>query len=77
MSQVDFEIKNQRRREVKQADSGNYRQGRHNRRVFAWNGAFGKEVARVYNDCALGTSAPQRLVKQGKDEYDNAEDYDL
>jgi len=73
---VDFSIKNERRKTAKAASSANFRAGRDNRRAFAWNGAFGTEVNRVYNDCALGTSAGPRLAQTSKDEYDRGEDYD-
>jgi hypothetical protein len=66
-----FETKNQRRRAARAESSSGYRQGRENRRAFAWNGAFGTEVVRVYNDCALGTSATQR---QSKGDEDQGED---
>ncbi len=72
----DFTIKNERRKTAKAASPANFRQGRANRKAFAWNGAFGTQVSRVYNDCALGTSAPPRLAQTGKDEYDRGEDYD-
>lgn len=72
---VDFSIKNERRKTAKAASPGNFRQGRLNRAAFAWNGAFGTE-SRVYNDCALGTSAPARLQKMTAEERDHKEDYD-
>jgi hypothetical protein len=66
MSKVtDYSIKNKRRRAARAASRGDFRQGRENRRAFAWNGAFGTEVVRVYNDCVLGTSGVKR---QGKDD---------
>jgi len=62
---TDYTIKNERRRAARTANPGAFREGRRNRAAFAWNGAFGTEVVRVYNDCVLGTSGVQR---QGKDE---------
>ncbi len=76
MNNTDFATKNERRRKAKLASPANFRQGRRNRADFAWHGAFGTEVVRVYNDCALGTSAPPRLQKMGAEEYDRGEDYD-
>lgn len=73
---TSFTLKNERRREAKKASSATYRQGRQNRRNFAWKGAFGIEVARVYNDCVIGTSARTRVAKASKEELDDNADYD-
>lgn len=64
----DFTIKNERRTRCRKENPGNYRAGRRNREAFAWHGAFGNEVVRVYNDCALGTMAPPRLVTKATDD---------
>lgn len=76
MNNTDFATKNERRKHAKLANPGDYHAGRRNRAAFAWHGAFGTEVVRVYNDCALGTSAPPRLQKLGAEEYDARVDYD-
>ena len=76
MVQLAFTDKNRRRKDAKQRSRAEFRQGRSNRRAFAWKGAFGNEVARIYNDCVLGTSGQQREVKAGADEFDSASDYD-
>ena len=75
-AQADFAIKNQRRREQRQANPGAYRQGKANRTAFAWHGAFGTEVARVFNDCVLGTSGVARKDNKTADDYEAGEDYD-
>jgi hypothetical protein len=65
-----FEYKNERRRICKQRNPGQYHEGRRNRATFAVGGAFSNEVVRIYNDCALGTTALPRLQKH--DESDEA-----
>jgi len=63
-----FETKNQRRRAARADSSTGFRQGRRDRAAFAWHGAFGTEVVRVYNECALGTSASPRQGKGSEDQ---------
>jgi hypothetical protein len=65
-----FEHKNERRRICKGRNPSAYHEGRRHRAIFAVHGAFANEVVRIYNDCALGTSALPRLQKH--DEGDEA-----
>ncbi len=73
---ADFSEKNRNRMIARNQDPVAFRQGRRNRAAFAFHGAFGNEPVRVYNDCAMGTSAPQRLDKRSAKEHDEREDYD-
>lgn len=56
MKSQQFAIKNQRRREAREADRRQYREGRRSRREFARNGAFGNLNGYRWEKCAEGTS---------------------
>jgi hypothetical protein len=71
-----FAIKNERRKAARTESSKDFRQGRQNRAAFAWGGAFGTDVARVWNDCVLGTSASPREDKRSAQDHEDGADYD-
>jgi hypothetical protein len=68
LSSSVFEEKNTRRRIAKQRNRLAFREGRRNRAEWAWQGAFGVEIGRIYNDCVRGTSAPPRHQKHDEED---------
>ena len=72
----NFQTKNERRKKARTFNPHKYAEGRFNRRELASCGAFGQEIAKIYNLCVLGTGGVERSSKKAKEDFETNSDYD-